>query len=126
VQLFLAVILSSFAGVHRLQRIAHFTRDILVMKLFSLNKALNKDVFGVRLKQMGQAGSIKLQEFLFKWQKKWLKAHINSSVTLDADSTVQTVYGNQDGAAKGYNSHKKGANFICAYGFLGLPLVLIP
>jgi hypothetical protein len=53
VQLFLAVILSSFAGVHRLQRIAHFTRDILVMKLFSLNKALNKDVFGVRLKQMG-------------------------------------------------------------------------
>lgn len=108
-QLFLSVILASFAGVHRLQRIAHFSRDILVMKLLGLDKGLNKDVLGVRLKEMGQAGSIKLQEFLFKWQKKWLKTHMNDFVTLDADSTVQTVYGNQEGAAKGYNSHKKGA-----------------
>lgn len=108
-QLFLSVILASFAGVHRLQRIAHFSRDILVMKLLGLDKGLNKDVLGVRLKEMGQTGSIKLQEFLFKWQKKWLKTNMNDFVTLDADSTVQTVYGNQEGAAKGYNSHKKGA-----------------
>lgn len=43
-QLFLSVILASFAGVHRLQRIAHFSRDILVMKLLGLDKGLNKDV----------------------------------------------------------------------------------
>ncbi len=79
------------------------------MKLLGLDKGLNKDVIGVRLKELGQAGSIKLQEFLFKWQKLWLKTHMNDFVTFDADSTVQTVYGNQEGAAKGYNSHKKGA-----------------
>jgi hypothetical protein len=109
VQLFLSVILASFAGIHRLQRIAHFTRDILVVKLLGLKTGLNKDVLSVRLKEMGQAGSINIQEFLFKWQKNWLKVHMNDVVTLDADSTVQTVYGNQEGAAKGYNSHKKGA-----------------
>lgn len=28
---------------------------------------------------------------------------------VDVDSTVKTVYGNQEGAAKGYNEHKRGA-----------------
>ena len=48
VQLFLSVILASFAGIHRLQRIAHFTRDILVVKLLGLSEGLNKDVLSVR------------------------------------------------------------------------------
>jgi len=30
-------------------------------------------------------------------------------VAIDVDSTVKTVYGRQEGAAKGYNPHKKGA-----------------
>jgi hypothetical protein len=108
-QVLLSVVLASLAGVQRLKRIAHFTADILIMKLLGLDKGLNKDVMGVRLKQLGQSGSIKLQELLFRRQKKWLKVHMNNFVTLDADSTVQSVYGNQQGAAKGYNSHKKGA-----------------
>jgi len=32
-----------------------------------------------------------------------------SCFTVDCDSTVKTVYGQQQGAAKGYNPHKKGA-----------------
>jgi hypothetical protein len=28
---------------------------------------------------------------------------------IDVDSTVKTVFGTQEGAAKGYNPHKKGA-----------------
>ena len=108
-QIFLSIILSSFAGVYRLQRIAHFTRDILVMNILGLSKELNKDVISVRLKELGQAGSIAFQEYLFKWQKKWLRENINDFITLDADSTVQSVYGNLEGAAKGYNSKKKGS-----------------
>lgn len=95
VQVLLSVVLASIAGVHRLKRISHFTRDSLVMNLLGLEKDLNKDVIGIRLKQMGQSGSIKLQEFLFKWQKRWMDKVVNDSITLDADSTVQTVYGNQ-------------------------------
>ena len=37
------------------------------------------------------------------WRKKWF-----GRVTLDMDSTVRGVYGNQEGAAKGFNSTKKG------------------
>jgi len=29
--------------------------------------------------------------------------------TIDCDSTFKTVYGNQKGASKGYNTEKKGA-----------------
>lgn len=108
-QVLLSVVLASLAGVHRLKRIAHFTRDALVMNLLGLDRGLNKDVISTRLKQMGQAGSIMLQEYLFQWQKQWTKTHIADYVTIDADSTVQTVYGNQEGAAKGYNSKKRGA-----------------
>ena len=31
----------------------------------------------------------------------------NNDITLDFDSSVQTVYGNQEGAAKGFNSKTK-------------------
>ncbi len=37
------------------------------------------------------------------WSKKWF-----GSLTLDLDSSVRGVYGSQEGAAKGYNPHKKG------------------
>jgi len=37
------------------------------------------------------------------WSKKWF-----GLVELDLDSSVQGVYGCQEGAAKGYNPHKKG------------------
>ena len=37
------------------------------------------------------------------WSKQWV-----GRVTLDLDSSVRGVYGSQEGAAKGYNPHKKG------------------
>ena len=37
------------------------------------------------------------------WDKKWL-----GRLTLDMDSSVRGVYGNQEGAAKGYNPKKRG------------------
>lgn len=37
------------------------------------------------------------------WSKKWF-----GRLTLDMDSTVRGVYGNQEGAEKGFNSKKKG------------------
>jgi Transposase DDE domain group 1 len=37
------------------------------------------------------------------WSKEWF-----GSLILDLDSSVRGVYGSQEGAAKGYNPHKKG------------------
>ncbi len=109
VQILLAVILASFVGINRLIKIAAFTYDSLVMALLGLNKGLNKDVISVRLKQLGQAGAIKLQEYLFGLTTNWLTKSQLEHITLDADSTVKTVYGNQQGAEKGFNPHKPGA-----------------
>jgi hypothetical protein len=51
------------------------------------------------------------------WRKAYRKAlrssknlvNAQSCYTVDVDSTVKTVYGSQQGSAKGYNPHKKGA-----------------
>lgn len=109
VQILVSVILASFSGIHRLMRISMFTRDALVMALLNLKQGLNKDVISVRLKELGQAGAIKLQEYIFGLTTHWLLTSQLKSISLDADSTVKTVYGNQEGAAKGFNSKHKGA-----------------
>lgn len=59
-----------------------------------------------------------LEDFVHNLRKKvWEKAEtvgtsplsMSSPLLIDADSTAKTVYGKQEGAAKGYNPHKKGA-----------------
>ncbi len=109
VQILLSVVLASFAGINRLKRMAAFTHDALVKVLLDLETGLNKDVISTRLKELGQAGAILLQEHLFKLTTRWLTNSKLTSITLDADSTVKTVYGNQQGAEKGYNHEKPGA-----------------
>jgi hypothetical protein len=42
-------------------------------------------------------------------QRVWEAAHVElKEVTLDTDTTVQTVYGRQMGARKGYNPQHRG------------------
>ena len=40
---------------------------------------------------------------------RWLKENVMESITLNADSTVKSVYGNQQGTAKGFNTTRKDA-----------------
>jgi hypothetical protein len=117
VQIFLSIILASLSGVNRMVRIAHFTRDSLVLALLKLKSHLNKDVIGTRFKELGQRGALCLQEYLLGFNKRFLKTTRLTQIVIDTDSTVNTVYGHQDGAAKGFNSSKKGAvsyhNLLC-------------
>src|SRR3990172_6607769 len=87
----------------------NFTTDSLVQTLLSLSKNLNKDVIGQRMKNLGQRGSVLFQEYTFKKIREWIKKSRLTAITIDCDSTVETVYGKQQGAAKGYNPDKKGA-----------------
>ena len=109
VQILMSLVLGSLSGVNRISRLSNFTADPLVMHLLNLRKNINVDAFRDRLKGLGQAGAINLQEFLFKYITQWLIISDSETLTIDADSSVCTVYGNQQGAAKGYNPHKKGA-----------------
>ena len=108
-QIMMSIVLASFSGMNRLIKIANFTCDALVMALLGLDKELNKDVISTRPEELGQRGAFLLHEFELSLTKKWLEFSQLTQITIDADSTVATVYGNQEGAAKGYNNQKKGA-----------------
>src|SRR5680860_800598 len=56
-----------------------------------------------------QGGARKLQVLLLARNARWLEVSGLESITLDADSTVKSVCGNQQGAAKGFNTTRKGA-----------------
>ncbi|MBK8626791.1 MAG: transposase [Saprospiraceae bacterium] len=87
-----------------------FTKDVLVKTILGLKKHIDEDTIGKRISSLGQKGAIALHERLLVFNKSYLDSLSLQRITLDLDSTEQTVYGNQDGAAKGYNPHKKGAN----------------
>ena len=74
-----------------------------------LKKALNEHVISGTLKGLGQKGARLLHSFLLNNNSKALKESGLTKITLDADSTVSMVYGNQEGAKKGYNDKKQGA-----------------
>ena len=108
-QVLIAITLASVSGINRIYRIAVFSGDGLVKALLKLGKAINENTISATLKNLGQSGARKLQEFLLSKNARWVRESGLASITLDADSTVKSVCGNQEGAAKGFNTTKKGA-----------------
>jgi len=45
---------------------------------------------------------------LLSENSRWLRESGLESITLDADPTVKSVWGHQEGAEKGFNTTKKG------------------
>jgi hypothetical protein len=109
VQVLCSIVLAHLSGIHRLSGIENFTKDPLVSHLLALPKSIEDSTIKDRLLKLGSSGAFLLQEGLFSITRKWLSKNNLSRITLDCDSTVSTVYGKQQGAAKGYNPEKKGA-----------------
>lgn len=109
-QVIMGIIFASLAGVNRIKKIANFTQDPLVKINLGLQKALNENVISKTLKKMGQSGARKLEEELLKRNSIYLKNSGITRIVFDGDSTVSTTYGNQEGAKRGFNTQKKGAN----------------
>jgi len=108
-QILMAITLSSISGISRICRIAAFSGDGLVKSLLRLKKGINENAISIALKNLGQGGARKLQMLLLSKNARWLRESGLESITLDADSTVKSVCGHQQGAEKGYNTTKKGA-----------------
>ena len=108
-QILMAITLSSISGISRICRIAAFSGDGLVKSLLRLKKGINENAISIALKNLGQGGARKLQMLLLSKNARWLRESRLESITLDADSTVKSVCGHQQGAEKGYNTTKKGA-----------------
>jgi hypothetical protein len=108
-QILMPITLASISGISRIYRIAAFCGDGLVKVLSNLDKPINENAISATLKNLGQSGARKLQMLLLSKNAQWLHASGLESITLDADSTVKSVCGNQEGSAKGFNTTKKGA-----------------
>lgn len=109
-QILLTYVCSALSGVKHISSIETFTKDVLVKTLLGLKKHIDEDTISKRISKLGQNGAISLHESLMSFSKSYLEKLSLERITLDLDSTEQTVYGHQGGAAKGYNPHKKGAN----------------
>ena len=108
-QILMSITLASICGISRIRKIAAFSGDGLVKALLKLDKGINENAISTTLKQLGQSGARKLQSLLLSKNARWLQESGLESITLDADSTVKSVCGNQEGAKKGFNTTKKGA-----------------
>jgi len=108
-QILTAITLASISGISRICRIAAFSGDGLVKVLLKLDKSINENAISTTLKNLGESGARKLQMLLLSKNVRWLRESVLENITLDADSTVKSVCGHQQGAEKGYNTTKKGA-----------------
>jgi len=108
-QILMAITLASLSGISRIYRTAAFSGDGLVKSLLRLKKGINENAISATLKNLGQRGARKLQMLLLSKNAQWLSESGLESITLDADSTVKSVCGHQEGAEKGFNTTKKGA-----------------
>ena len=128
-QIMLSVVLASMSGINRMSKISTFTNDGLVGSILKLTKGINENAISTGLKDLGQSGARRLQSLLLSKNSSWLDESNLERVTLDADSTVKSVSGNQEGAAKGYNTTKKGAKsyhplLVCKRDKIALPLMV--
>ncbi len=105
----ISIIMASLCGINRICKIASFTEDGLTRVLLKHSKAINENAISATMKKLDQSGARKLQSLLLSNNARWLKESEFTSITLDADSTVKSVCGNQEGAATGFNAKKKGA-----------------
>jgi len=108
IQIFSAIIFANICGVHRLSKISRFMHDPLVRKLLGLRRGFEDSNLKKRLEQFGECGSNRLLEMGLDLTKKWVEKCGLSRITIDCDSTEETVYGYQEGASRGYNPKDKG------------------
>ncbi len=106
-QILMAITLSSISGISRICKMAAFSSDSLLKPLLKLDRAINENAISAPLKTWGQRSLPKLQMLLLSKNTQWLHESGLKSITLDADSTVKSVCGNQERASNAFNKTKK-------------------
>ena len=109
-QLIQLFIYASLCKVNRLSQIETFSTDPLVKNVLGLERKVSDSSLSARFSTFGEHGARKLEEFGLRENRQFLENQDLECITIDMDSTVSITYGNQEGAAKGYNPQKKGAN----------------
>jgi hypothetical protein len=105
VQLFLQFMCGVWCGADRYAHLDISRLDHNLQRLFGWERMPEHKAFERYFRKFDMASSQKIFGSLYRWFFHNLKF---DNFTLDIDSSVLTRYGDQSGAAKGYNRHKPG------------------
>jgi hypothetical protein len=106
----LGIVLGFYVGFQRLNQMRFIAHDPVLTGILGVDQlpgqsTLWRFLAGLHINVAGQILRIQQQ---FR-QRVWDAANVKlKEVTLDTDTTVHTVYGNQMGARKGYNPKNRG------------------
>ena len=109
-QFVLAMVLALYVGFSRLYHLRFLEREPMLVGILKVLRLPPQCTFwrflaGLHPTVAGQV--LKIQQTLR--QRVWDAAHVElSTVTLDTDTTVHTLFGNQMGGRKSYNPKNKG------------------
>src|SRR6202011_1523440 len=109
-QFVLGMVLAIYVGFARLNHIRFVAQDPMLTRILKVSELPGQSTFwrflaSLNLNLAGQL--LQLQRILR--ERVWAAAHVGlTSITLDTDTTVHTLYGRQMGARKGYNPKNKG------------------
>jgi hypothetical protein len=106
----LAMILALYVGFSRLNHLQFLQREPMLTGILEVNELPVQSTFWRFLASLHLVVARQLLEVTRRMrQRVWQAAHVGlKEVTLDTDTTVQTVYGRQMGARKGYNPQHRG------------------
>ena len=110
-QIVSATIFSYLCNFKRLSQFAEFTKDKIVQKLLGISNHIDENTFGYRMKKFTFKTTNQLTTLFGDISSKIhgkIKFDRKKMEIIDLDSTVKGVYGNQEGATKGYNNKKRG------------------
>jgi hypothetical protein len=107
-QILTSIVFGILSGLNRICKIESFTHDPLIQHLLDLPRQLDEDTISNRLKRFTFKTSSQFCEVISILSGKVHRKLQVTSDILDIDSSVRTVYGNQEGACKGFNSSHRG------------------
>jgi hypothetical protein len=99
------LVLGRILGIGRIHEFRHLEQDPLLRRLFGWAKLPDMTTLYRDLQRLGQQAVLGALERVGEAVAGWC---LGPRVILDLDSTVETVYGRQEGAAVGYNPAKPG------------------
>ena len=103
------IILGLLSGMNRIVKMESFSMDSLVKKIFRIEEKIDEDTIANRLNRFGMAQTEEMLNIISIASNR-VHAQLGTvKDILDMDSSVRTVYGNQEGSSKGYNPKKHGA-----------------
>src|SRR5215204_2436110 len=106
----LAMVVALYVGFARLSHLEFLSREPMLTGILGVRTLPVQSSFWRFLASLHLTAARQLLEVGRRMRERvWEAAHVElREVTLDTDTTVQTVYGRQMGARKGYNPQHRG------------------